>query len=157
MSSRLTEVPGVEVTISQNPYLFAVRFADQNEGWITGLGGVILRSHDGGRTWTYEELGRVQAVFGIHPFSGDTAIVVGEKGLIYGTEDGGKTWSQWAGFPTLFTFMRGIAFAPGGRVGYIVGQRAMVLRSEDEGKNWTTVLPESDPVLLAEAEAPAEE
>jgi photosystem II stability/assembly factor-like uncharacterized protein len=152
MASRLTEVPGVEVTISQNPYLFAVRFADQNEGYITGLGGVILRSRDSGRTWTYEKLGRVQAVFGIHPFSGERAIVVGEKGLIYGTEDGGKTWSQWEGFPTLFTFMRGIAFAPGGRVGYIVGQRAMVLRSEDEGNTWTTVLPESDPVLLADAE-----
>jgi len=157
MGTRQREKPGVEVAISQNPYLFSVRFADQNEGWITGLGGVILRSHDSGRTWTYEKLGRVQAIFGIHPFSGDTAIVVGEKGLIYATEDGGKSWGQWDGFPTLFTYMRAIDFAPGGRVGYIVGQRAMVMRSEDEGRTWSTVLPEEDPVLLAEVEKPAEE
>jgi len=151
MNSRRADAPGVEVQISQNPYLFSVRFADQSEGWISGLGGVILRSHDSGRTWTYEKLGRVQAVFGIHPFSADTAIVVGEKGLIYATEDGGKSWKQWPGFPTIFTFMRGIAFAPGDRIGYIVGQRAMVLRSDDSGKTWTKVLPR-EPVQVAEAE-----
>ena len=151
MSSRRADAPGVEVQISQNPYLFSVRFADQNEGWIAGLGGVILRSHDSGRTWTYEKLGRVQAVFGIHPFSADVAIVIGEKGLIYATEDGGKSWKQWPGFPTIFTFMRGIAFAPGDRIGYIVGQRAMVLRSDDAGKTWTKVLPK-EPVQVAEAE-----
>jgi photosystem II stability/assembly factor-like uncharacterized protein len=153
MSSRKADAPGVEVQISQNPYLFAVRFADQNEGWISGLGGVILRSRDSGRTWVYEQLGRVQAVFGIHPFSGDTAIVVGEKGLIYATEDGGKSWAQWPGFPTLFTFMRTIAFAPGNRVGYIVGQRAKVLRTEDAGRTWRTVLPKDDPAIAAEREA----
>jgi photosystem II stability/assembly factor-like uncharacterized protein len=152
MNSRKAEQPGVEVQISQNPYLFSVRFADQNEGWIAGLGGVILRSHDSGRTWTYEKLGRVQAVFGIHPFSADVAIAIGEKGLIYATEDGGKSWKQWPGFPTIFTFMRGIAFAPGDRVGYIVGQRAMVLRTEDAGKTWTKVLPKEPPVQVAEAE-----
>jgi photosystem II stability/assembly factor-like uncharacterized protein len=152
MNSRKAEKPGVEVQISQNPYLFSVRFADQNEGWIAGLGGVILRSHDSGRTWTYEKLGRVQAVFGIHPFSGDVAIAIGEKGLIYATEDGGKTWKQWEGFPTIFTFMRGIAFAPGDRVGYIVGQRAMVLRTEDGGKTWSQVLPKESTVELAEAD-----
>jgi photosystem II stability/assembly factor-like uncharacterized protein len=150
LASRRADQPGIEVQISQNPYLFSVRFADQNEGWISGLGGVILRSHDSGRVWTYEKLGRVQAVFGIHPFSGDTAIAIGEKGLIYGTEDGGKSWSQWPGFPTIFTFMRGIDFAPGGRVGYIVGQRAMVLRSEDAGRSWTRVLPK-DSLVVAEA------
>ena len=48
--------------------------------------------------------------------------------------------------------MRGIAFAPGDRVGYIVGQRAMVLRSEDGGKTWAQVLPRAEPVELAEAD-----
>ncbi len=151
MNSRKASAPGVEVQISQNPYLFSVRFADQNEGWIAGLGGVILRSHDSGRSWTYEKLGRVQAIFGIHPFSADTAIVVGEKGMIYATEDGGKSWQQWPGFPTIFTFMRGIAFAPGDRIGYIVGQRAMVMRSDDAGKTWKKMLPK-DPVQVAEAD-----
>jgi photosystem II stability/assembly factor-like uncharacterized protein len=151
MNSRKAEKPGVEVQISQNPYLFSVRFADQNEGWISGLGGVILRSHDSGRTWTYKKLGRVQAVFGIHPFSGEVAIAIGEKGLIFATEDGGESWKQWPGFPTIFTFMRGIDFAPGDRVGYIVGQRAMVLRSEDAGKTWTKVLPE-ETVEVADVE-----
>jgi photosystem II stability/assembly factor-like uncharacterized protein len=144
MESRLAEVPGVEVTVAQNPYLFSVRFADENEGYISGLGGVVLRTHDGGRTWTYEGIGRKQAIFSVAAVSGDKSIVVGEKGLIRASEDGGRNWTSWPGFPTLFTYMRDIAFAPGSDVGYIVGQRAMVLRTEDGGKNWTQVLPEDD-------------
>jgi photosystem II stability/assembly factor-like uncharacterized protein len=151
LDSRRSDTPGIEVQISQNPYLFSVRFSDQNDGWIAGLGGVILRSHDGGRKWTYEKLGRVQAIFGIQPLSAETAIAVGEKGLIFGTQDGGKTWGQWPGFPTIFTFMRGIDFAPGNRVGYIVGQRAMVLRSVDAGQTWQRVLPD-EPLQVAEAD-----
>ncbi len=140
MDGRRSDKPGVEVTIAQNPYLFSVRFADENEGYISGLGGVVLRSHDSGRTWTYEDIGRKVAVFAIAPINKDTSIVVGEKGLITASKDGGKSWEAWKGFPTKFTFMRDVNFAPGARVGYIVGQSAMVLRTADGGESWIEVL-----------------
>ena len=131
----------MEVALAQNPYLFTIRFSDEDNGLISGLGGMILKSVDGGRTWRYEDVGRKQALFSVHPFP-KRAIVVGEKGLIRVSSDGGVTWKPPAsGFPTIFTFMRDISFSANDRVGFIVGQRGMVLRSEDGGDSWKQVLP----------------
>ncbi|MBW2243100.1 MAG: hypothetical protein JRH01_14035 [Deltaproteobacteria bacterium] len=147
--SRLSESPQIEVTIAQNPYLFSVRFADENEGYISGLGGVVLRSHDGGRTWRYEDIGRKSAIFAVHPFSGEKAVIVGEKGLIRLSSDGGKTWQESSDpiFRTVFTFMRGVSFV--GDTGYIVGQRSLVLRSDDAGRTWRAVTPEKSLIVAA--------
>jgi len=141
--SRVAETPGVEVEISQNPVLFAVRFQDPQQGLISGLGGVILKSSNGGETWTYENVGRKQALFAVQPLP-KRAITVGEKGFVRLSEDGGTTWNEVPGFPTLFTFMRDVAFDPDGRVGFVVGQRGTVLRSEDSGQSWDRVLPPVD-------------
>ena len=146
---RKTDKPQIEVTIAQNPYLFSVRFADENEGYISGLGGVVLRSHDGGRTWTYEDIGRKSAIFAVHPFSGENALVVGEKGLIRLSNDGGKTWQESSDpiFRTIFTYMRDVTFV--GNTGYIVGQHGRVLRSEDAGRTWKDVSPQKAAVVAA--------
>ena len=141
LDSRLADRPRMEVALAQNPYLFTVRFSDENNGLISGLGGMILKTADGGRTWRYEEVGRKVALFSVHPFP-RRAIAVGEKGLIRVSGDGGVTWERpTSGFPTIFTFMRDISFATDDRVGFIVGQRGMVLRSEDGGGSWKQVLP----------------
>jgi photosystem II stability/assembly factor-like uncharacterized protein len=68
--------------------------------------------------------------------------VVGEKGVVRVSNDAGVSWSEpTSGFPTIFTFMRDIAFGANDRVGFIVGQRGMVLRSLDGGGTWKQVLP----------------
>jgi photosystem II stability/assembly factor-like uncharacterized protein len=141
LASRVAAEPGIAVTIAQNPYLFTVRFADSQEGYIAGLGGVVLVSHDGGKNWAYRETGRKQAIFSLFPVDGKV-IAVGEKGFVRVTHDRGDTWAApQKGFPNIFTFMRDIWFAPGGKSGYIVGERGNVLHSDDSGQNWTTVLP----------------
>jgi photosystem II stability/assembly factor-like uncharacterized protein len=141
LDSRLADRPKMEIAVAQNPYLFTVRFADENNGLISGLGGMILKSVDGGRTWRYEDVGRKQALFSVHPYP-KRSIVVGEKGLMRLSADGGVTWTPpTSGFPTIFTFMRDIGFSANDRVGFIVGQRGMVLRSEDGGGTWKQVLP----------------
>jgi photosystem II stability/assembly factor-like uncharacterized protein len=140
LESRRADFAGIEVQVAQNPYLFSIRFADEFHGLISGLGGVILKTGDGGRTWEYENVGRKQALFSIQPFSSKRAIVVGEKGFMRESNDGGATWETPGGFPTIFTFMRDLTFTSDRRIGYIVGQRGLVLRSEDGGKTWAQVL-----------------
>jgi photosystem II stability/assembly factor-like uncharacterized protein len=141
LASRQADVAGVSVTVAQNPYLFTVRFADASEGYIAGLGGIVLVSHDGGLTWAYRETGRKQAIFSVFPVDG-RVIAVGEKGFVRVSDDRGDSWHiPEKGFPTIFTFMRDIWFAPGSKSGFIVGERGNVLHTDDAGENWTTVLP----------------
>jgi photosystem II stability/assembly factor-like uncharacterized protein len=149
--SRRADYSGVEVSISQNPFLFTVRFADPLNGLISGLGGIVLKSADGGRSWNYQGIGRKQALFSVQPLS-NRAIAVGEKGLMRVSDDGGVTWHEQRNFPTIFTFMRDIAFDPDRRVGYIVGQRGTVLRSEDSGVSWGQMLPPPTQTTIAAAD-----
>lgn len=145
IQGRKAEQPQIEVEIAQNPYLFTIRFADEQNGYISGLGGVVLRTRDGGRVWRYQDIGQKRALFSLAPFADRRAIVVGEKGLIRVSRDAGDTWQEAPDFPTIFTFMRDINFAPDRIVGYIVGQRGMILRSEDAGRTWRQVLPKQRP------------
>jgi photosystem II stability/assembly factor-like uncharacterized protein len=144
LASRKADAPGIMVTIAQNPYLFTIRFKDANEGYIAGLGGVVLVTKDGGKHWEYSDTGRKQAIFSLFPLE-ERVIAVGEKGFVRVSNDQGTTWAvPEKGFPTIFTFMRDIWFAPGGKSGFIVGERGNVLHSTDAGVNWEAVLPPPD-------------
>jgi hypothetical protein len=142
LDGRAADQPRVQVGVIQNPYLYTVRFEDEQNGLIAGLGGVVLRSADGGKTWKYRMIDRKQALFCVAPI-GRRAIAVGEKGLIRFSHDGGDTWGPPAEgrFPTIFTFMRDIGFEREKQVGMIAGQEGMVMRSRDGGKSWVQVLP----------------
>jgi photosystem II stability/assembly factor-like uncharacterized protein len=141
---RRSEQPKIRVSVIQNPYLFTVRFKDAKNGFISGLGGVILSSTDGGRTWTYVTIDRKQAIFSVAAIE-DRAIAVGEKGLVrVSTGESGWSAPSPENFPTIFTFMRDVAFEHKQRVGMIVGQQGMVLRTADGGRSWKQVLPAGD-------------
>ncbi len=141
LDARSAPQPGVDVRVAQNPYLFTVRFKDDSEGLISALGGLMLASNDGGRTWTYQKTSRRQALFSVD-MSDKRAIAVGEKGFVQISTDKGATWqTPKDGFPPIFTFMRDLGFSRDNRVGFIVGQTGLVLRSEDDGVTWKQVLP----------------
>lgn len=143
LDTRLFEVGGVKVRVIQNPILFTVRFRDENNGLIAGLGGVILRSQDGGKSWAYRKIDRKQALFSVGSVEG-RALAVGEKGLIRVSTDDGDTWAETPDgtFPTIYTYLRDIEFESSGQVGFIVGQTGQILKSSDAGFKWEQVLPE---------------
>src|SRR5262249_21255598 len=140
--ARFADAPMVRVSVIQNPYLFTISFRDEEQGLISGLGGVLLRTADGGRTWRYERIDRKQALFSVADLE-SRAVAVGEKGLVRVSSDGGHTWTapEPASFPEIFTFMRDLGFEHNARLGFIVGQQGMVLRSRDSGHSWARVLP----------------
>lgn len=142
LTARTSDGPGIQVRVAQNPYLFTVRFENDQDGFVSALGGLVLQSHDGGRTWGYKRTARRQALFSIASAKTGRTIAVGEKGFVQVTDDDGASWkAPSTGFPPTFTFMRDIAFSPDRNVGYIVGQNGTILRSKDDGATWSQVLP----------------
>jgi photosystem II stability/assembly factor-like uncharacterized protein len=150
LEARRSDSPGIDVRVAQNPYLFTVRYRDEKSGFISGLGGLILQSRDGGHTYGYKRTVRKQALFSVATADG-RAVAVGEKGFVQVSTDNGESWNTpKEGFPSIFTFMRDIAFSPDTKSGYIVGQAGTVLRSTDQGATWTQVLPPAKPAAKAE-------
>jgi photosystem II stability/assembly factor-like uncharacterized protein len=143
LTSRVEEAGGMRVRVIQNPILFTVRFRDAANGLIAGLGGVVLRTQDGGRNWGYRKIDRKQALFSVGSVEGGRAVAVGEKGLVRVSTDNGDSWRPPSAgdFPSMFTFMRDVQFGSSGRVGFIVGQTGQILRSTDAGIQWKRVLP----------------
>ncbi len=142
LDSRRHEFPGVKVRVIQNPILFTVRFRDDDNGLISGLGGVVLRTNDGGRNWAYSKLDQTMAVFSVGAVDG-RALAIGEKGLIRVSTDEGSNWQIPAEgtFPVIYTYLRDIEFDREGKVGFIVGQTGQILKSTDAGFQWRQVLP----------------
>jgi photosystem II stability/assembly factor-like uncharacterized protein len=139
--------PVAKVRVLETPFLFDVKFHNEREGLVAGLGGVILYTDDGGRSWRYADTESELAFFGIAQGS-RAAVAVGERGMRRMSADGGRTWQRYEnGFPDVFTFMRDMVFATGDR-GWIVGATGRVFRSSDGGMSWSQVLPPPEDGVL---------
>lgn len=139
--TKLSDTPEVKIAVVETPFLFDVKFDDPQNGQIAGLGGVILLTNDGGRTWHYAESGTHQGLFAIAKGAG-ALFVVGEKGVHRQSLDGGTSWTPIeADFQDrydFFGFMRDVTF-PTPQRGWVVGQAAAVFRSDDGGLNWEKI------------------
>jgi photosystem II stability/assembly factor-like uncharacterized protein len=143
IAGRRAPQAGLAMSVIHSPVLFTVRFASENDGLIAGLGGIILRSADGGRTWRYAQTSRREALFSVAT-SKARSVAVGERGTVQYSEDGGRSWLPPDGsrFPPILGFLRDLSFAPDEpELGFIVGREGTILRSRNGGDSWTQVLP----------------
>lgn len=145
----LTEqVSGVGVTLQ------AVSPVNDSVAWVSGHGGVVLRTVNGGSTW--ERLaapGWDSLQFrDVYAVSRDVAYLLsagpGGRSRIYRTADGGSSWNlqffnrEASAFYDCFDFWderRGLA------VSDAVGGRLVILETEDAGASWSPVAPERIP------------
>lgn len=129
--------------------------------WASGARGTVLRSTDGGRTWTAGTVwGASQLDFrSIHAFDAHTAVMAsaGEAELgqarIFRTTDGGRHWRVAYATTEKGVFFDAIAFhSP--RNGLLlsdpVGGRFRVLLTHDGGRTWQRAHDEP-PALAGEA------
>lgn len=134
-----------------------IRFADPQNGWACGYGGRVLRTTDGGQSWSLtaspfltkpgsSELADLYSV----RFVFDTLAgvwrgwVVGFGGTLYTSADGGDSWTPLA-VPSAVAGkdLYGLAVqqpAPGTLLLWITGDDGTVLRSSNGGASWDVQL-----------------
>ena len=61
--------------------LLSVQFVNEDEGWIVGRGGVILRSSDRGQTWIEQQSGTKQNLYALY-IDKKNGWAVGSNGLL---------------------------------------------------------------------------
>ena len=148
---KLSDQPSLRIEVIETPFLFDVKFKDPMNGLITGLGGVLLTTSDGGRTWNYLPSGSKQALFA-GAFAENGLITVGEKGQRRLSRDGGQTWIKLGeeGTDSRFPaekhgYFRDVACGTPS-VCWMVGAGGNVIRSTDAGSNWFEVLPKPEQI-----------
>lgn len=118
--------------------LLDLQMHDRDRGIAVGANGLILRTDNGGGTWTRLDAGfDNHHLYGIAWLSVERLAMVGERGLIAVSSDAGRRWrtvtSPYPG--SLFGLA---ATADAGLVGY--GMRGKILRSGDGGTTWSEIV-----------------
>jgi len=147
--------------------LFDISFANEKDGWSCGRWGTVLRTSDGGRTWTAQESGTDYTLSSIFFVDTVHGWAVGDEGTILHTDDGGATWNRqvppdvnvqtarrwgdtgWSDkkkTKPLTSFLMGVHFADA-RTGWIVTERTTILNTVDGGKTWSVQFSDEDFVL----------
>lgn len=95
-----------------------------NTGYITASGGRILKTTNGGITWTLQNSGNVNNLYAIYFTGMDTGYAVGDSGTILATKDGG---SNWTAISSGTTERLNDIHVMGG-TGYAVGDNGVILK-----------------------------
>ena len=123
--------------------LTGVSFADARTGWAVGHWGAIVKTTDGGETWTVQrsDLTVDQPLFSVYFKNTHEGWTVGLWSLMLHTTDGGATWSTVKLPPPLGAKKadRNLysIFADAKGSLFIACEQGRVLRSSDGGVTWT--------------------
>lgn len=126
---RMVATPG-EATLT------AVHFHDERHGWAVGHDAVILRTEDGGASWTlvHQAPAEYRPLLDLWFENENHGFAVGAYGLCLETRDGGRHWQRRTLLPEDM-HLNAIAGGPDGRI-YVAGEAGTLLRSDDSGRRW---------------------
>lgn len=131
-----------------NDDLASVDFPATGTGYAVGDGGVVVKSTDGGSTWSAVQSGFQGNIWYTRFVNANEGIIAGDNGAAMKTTDGGATWSalntdlRAGALPSFLFSVQYLSpqtiFMAGGD-GEAGG--AVVLRSSDGGATWNKVHP----------------
>ncbi|TFF37071.1 WD40/YVTN/BNR-like repeat-containing protein [Mucilaginibacter psychrotolerans] len=116
---------------------------DDNIAWVSGSGGNVAISNDGGKTWAWQQLkGYEKFDFrDIEAFSAKEAVIMssGTPAVILKTTDGGATWQEKYRKTDSAYFLDAMDFA-NKKHGFIMGDpingKFLLLETKDGGETW---------------------
>ena len=122
-------------------------FTDENNGFAVGLNETVIRTRDGGKSWSPVKAEADRKFYGFRPIyrdisiNGKTGCIVGQNGSIMISSDGGESWKPTATFYKNeirdLLDLRFVTFVTPLR-GYAVGELGdKIMVTEDGGMNWT--------------------
>jgi photosystem II stability/assembly factor-like uncharacterized protein len=120
-----------------------VYFIDQNNGFVVGAGGTILKTTDAGESWQIKssgtKLGLTNVMFPSQQVGyavGGSGYWQGYKSLIIKTFDGGQTWNV-VFYDSIGPFSS--VFFIDDLTGYVGGDSGVVFKTINGGNIWTTI------------------
>jgi len=109
----------------------AVHFPTATTGYAVGNSGSIVKTTDGGFTWSHSIGPEGTSIHDVFFFDELTGIIASYYNGIHKTTDGGITWLKKAYYNAL-----SVSF-PTNNVGYAAGFGSYIVKTTDGGDNWT--------------------
>ncbi len=116
--------------------IYGVAFSDINNGMACGEAGRVLKTVNGGLTWTQVNQNNTYWLGGICMMNNTTACTVGYPQKILRTTNSGSVWSSQGG--TNFTPYYSVSFKDV-NTGIISGYVGTLLRTTNAGQTWVQV------------------
>ncbi|MCB9681206.1 MAG: hypothetical protein H6733_07010 [Alphaproteobacteria bacterium] len=127
--------------------LAAVDFVDVQHGWAVGSLGTLLRTTDGGATWSPATTGTQLQLSDLDFLDPLHGWAVGRDGLVLVTDDGGVSWSsQVSGTTAGLVDVHFVDLQHGWAVGGDTGG-SVVLATDDGGTTWSMQAASGYPLL----------
>jgi len=114
--------------------LRSVDFIDTSNGFAVGLDGTIIKTTDGGATWTSQNSGTTQHLLSVDFIDANNGLASGYGGTILKTTNGGTTWTSQN--PGITSTLYSVDFIDANN-GFVVGTTATILKTTDGGISWT--------------------
>ena len=125
--------------------LRGISAVDADTAWASGREGTVLRTIDGGKSWTNVSVPEAKALDfrDVEGFDANTAVVLsigpGEQSRVYRTVDGGKRWTLALKNDDERAFFDCMVFE--GDKGWMLGDpvdgRYQIRTTTDDGRTWT--------------------
>lgn len=116
-------------------FLVAVAFRNPREGYIGGESGILLKTEDGGETWTNISSGSFNTLLSVVLSASGQATATGVLGTLAVPNDG-----KWSLLPDVrehvLTWLRDASFAKNSGFGLACGGKGTILVTRDGGKTW---------------------
>src|SRR6266480_3531418 len=119
--------------LPQGNNLRGASFVDANTGTVVGDYGTIVRTTDGGNSWTIQTSSTTQNLWAVLFTDANNGTAVGEGGTILRTTDSGDQWVSQASGTSVQ--LRGVSFTDANN-GTAVGEAGTILRTIDGGNSW---------------------
>ena len=125
-----------EELILEGNHFRAVSFIDEDNGWLVGQGGNIIRTSDGGNSWTQLPGKTMDDLFDVAFFDTDTGWTVGKNGSILYTHNGGQSWRNDLYHYTYETIYS-VEYLSSHKL-FATGNNATLIFSLDGGQTWNS-------------------
>ena len=115
-----------------------VWFGDAQNGFIVGNGGYILKTTDGGQSWSdpLDNPAKTadENIVGLDMLDDQNGMAACNGAIIIMTTDGGETWTQLTSGTESSLIDVDVVDA---QVAYVAGESGTILKTTDGGANWT--------------------
>lgn len=119
--------------IDENDDLLNVFFVDDRNGWALGNKGAMVRSRDGGESWTAVDYGSERQMYGLYFTSVSRGYIGGHE--IRSTRDGGETWAVDVPRDVLPKSINDLTFA-NEAFAWAVCDEGVIMHTSDAGQTW---------------------